>query len=187
MTTLRHRPAEAGDVEALAELHVAAWRVAYLGIVPDNTLDRLDLTQRRFLWRGLLVESDRPPMVDVALASDPKQPDEETLVGFIWTRQVDQAEGAFDSEIVALNVLPTHWRRGVGRCLMGAAAERLTGLGAGSVYLWVFRDNGPARRFYGGLGGRIVDEDAERFGDVSVPTVAYAWKPLSQLQTALRP
>lgn len=185
MNGITLRPVAPEDADAMAQIHVAAWQAAYSGMIPDEVLRRNDLTQRRLLWRGLLVEAERRPMVDVALLES-DGPGAEALAGFIWTRHIDGADAAYQSEVIALNVRPEHWRKGVGRRLMAAAAGRLRGLGAESLYLWVFRDNLVARAFYDSLGGRIVDEDAERFGEVAVPRVAYAWKPMTRLEAAMR-
>ena len=40
------RSARPGDAEAIAQLHVASWRVAYRGIVDDAYLDALDVGAR---------------------------------------------------------------------------------------------------------------------------------------------
>ena len=186
MSALTLRPAAPGDAEAIAQLHVETWEAAYRGMIPDSVMLRTDLEQRRLLWRGLLVEAERPPLVEVALRAEAEGA-REAMAGFVWSRRIEQADAAFGAEIIALNVRPAQWRRGVGRRLMAAAAGRLAGLGAESVYLWVFRENAAARAFYDSLGGRIVDEDVERFGELVVPRVAYAWKPLSRLTAATRP
>ena len=186
MSAVTLRPVAPGDAEAMAKLHVETWEAAYRGMIPDDVMARNDLEQRRLLWRGLLVEAERLPLVEVALVEG-GPPAQQTLAGFIWSRRIEQPEAAFGAEIVALNVRPESWRRGIGRRLMAAAAARLAGLGAGSVYLWVFRENSGARAFYEGLGGRIVDEDVERFGEVTVPRIAYAWKPMSRLLAAAQP
>lgn len=186
MSAPKVRSAAPGDAEAMAQLHVETWEAAYRGMIPDAVMLRNDLEQRRLLWRGLLVEAERPPLVEVALLAEAEGA-RESLAGFVWSRRIDQAEAAFGAEIIALNVRPAHWRRGIGRRLMAASVGRLAGLGAESVYLWVFRENAGARAFYESLGGRIVDEDVERFGELVVPRVAYAWKPLSRLRAAMRP
>lgn len=186
MSDVTLRPVAPGDAEAMAKLHVETWEAAYRGMVPDGVLERNGLEQRRLLWRGLLVEAERLPLVDVALVEAGASGQQE-LAGFVWSRRIDQPDAAFAAEIVALNVRPESWRRGIGRRLMAAAAARLEGLGAGSVYLWVFRENSGARAFYEALGGRIVDQDVERFGEVSLPRIAYAWKPMSRLHAAMQP
>ena len=178
--TLTLRPARAGDAPAIARVHTEAWQAAYRELLPAAVLERFTYQRRLALWRGLLDESDSVPTVEVADRTGTGP------VGFAWLRHLAEPGAAFDGEIVSLNVLSAEWRRGVGRRLMAASAERLAGLGASSCYLWVYRDNLGARRFYEALAGRPIDRDVERFGDLALPTVAYAWRPLDRLIAAAR-
>ena len=180
MTGVVLRPVVPGDAEALAEIHAVAWREAYGALMPPHILAGFGVEQRRLLWRGLLEQSETLPWVDVALAPSPPRP-----VGFVWSRPVEEPGAAFEAEIVALNVHPSAWRRGHGRRLMAAAAARLRSAGTDSLYLWVFRENLTARAFYESLGGRILDSDAERLGALSLPTLAYGWRPLRALEESL--
>lgn len=54
-------------------------------------------------------------------------------------------ETADGAEIVALHSLPESWGTGVGRAMI---TEVLAQIGPRRVYLWAFRDNTRARRFY---------------------------------------
>jgi len=40
------RPATPEDARAIAEVHVASWRYAYRGLLPDDVLDRLSVEER---------------------------------------------------------------------------------------------------------------------------------------------
>ena len=57
----------------------------------------------------------------------------------IWQRT---EEGA---EIVALHSLPESWGSGLGKAMLAAALEEI---GDRPVYLWAFKENKRARRFY---------------------------------------
>ncbi len=175
------RPARPEDADAIARVHAEAWQAAYRDLMPADLLGRFGFAPRQALWRGLLQQSRQPPDVIVAQLPGP-EPD---IGGFVWFRTT--GEGAFESEIVAVNVHPDKQRRGLGRHLMAGAAEALANRGAGSLYLWVYRQNGTARAFYESLGGRIVDADVETYDDHVLPIVAYAWKPLDRLRHACRP
>jgi hypothetical protein len=48
------RPAVLQDAPAIAAVHVATWRDAYAGLLPDDFLDGLDVDQRAERWRGRL-------------------------------------------------------------------------------------------------------------------------------------
>lgn len=132
-------PADAGD---LARVHIAAWQVAYRGIVPDEHLDALSWSQRRDRWRALLTDAGNAGRTLVAVLG-------QRLVGFASVgpcRDSDlAAQGLY--EVFAIYLDPSHWRRGTGSALLRAA---LAGVPAGTpaVTLWVLEANTAARSFY---------------------------------------
>ena len=63
--TLRIREASVADAEAIARVHVQAWRETYCGIVPSSVLDQLSVEQRTVLWNRWLAALDEPPLVRV--------------------------------------------------------------------------------------------------------------------------
>lgn len=168
------RAARPDDWQAIAQLHTDAWQAAYGGFLPPPVMERFALPGRRRLWRGLF-SAKTQPLVDV-LETAPG-----AIAGFAWCRRVEQAGADFEGEIIAIAVQPGRERRGLGRRLMGASAARLKALGAGSLYLWVYRENRPARAFYEALAGRMVDSDVEHCDGLELPIVAYAWKPIEDL------
>ncbi len=169
------RQAVAQDAAEIAEVHVAAWRATFCKILPTKVLDDITYEKRLMLWQGLLAKEAGVPLV---LVGDCEPGG---CQGFVWMRRL-AVDAAFDAEIVSICVHPDHQRRSLGRRLMSAAADRLHGLGAKSCYLWVFAANRPARSFYEALGGRVTDEGRDMIGDFEVPTLAYAWRPLSALR-----
>lgn len=171
------RAGRSGDQAGIARVHAEAWQAAYRDILPAGIVAGFTLESRQALWRGLFA-ARRAPLVEVAALPGGE------LAGFAWVRQVRQPEAAFDGEIIAVAVAPAWQGGGLGRRLMAAAAARLAALGATNCYLWVYRDNLPARGFYERLGGRMVDEDVERYQGEELRIVAYAWKPLSDLLAA---
>jgi hypothetical protein len=48
------RPAITQDARAIAEIHVAAWRSAYHGIVDDDALARMSVDEREERWTEIL-------------------------------------------------------------------------------------------------------------------------------------
>ena len=168
------------DAEAVARVHAEAGQAAFAGLLPPEVLAQFDYPERRAFWRGLLCEAAKRPQVSVAEPLDAGG----ALAGFVWTRLVDLAPRPPAGEIVAIYVRPAAQRRGVGRALLAEAARSLGAQDAERVYLWVYRDNAQARRFYEALRGRIVDRDVETHGEVRLPTVAYAWRPDDLLAAA---
>ncbi len=175
------RPAGGGDAEAVARVHYEAARRAYRGVLPDELLEEMSYQQRLALWGGLLMSGGAPPRVELAVRAP------EGVVGFAWWRKIDGPKaiaGAFGAEVVALYVLPGQQGQGLGRALLAHTAGRMAAAGLGSCYVWAFEAHVAARGFYEALGGRLIDRDWEVRGDLRVPIVSYAWRPLETLMAA---
>ena len=132
------RPAVPADVEAIAAIHIAAWRAAYRGHMPDAYLDSLSLEQRRAMWSGVLA---RPGPGQLAVAD----------TGFCYYGPTRDKEGGV-AEIYALYVRPDAWRQGTGRALCEHAQRHAATLELHTMTLWVLKGNDGARRFYERLG-----------------------------------
>lgn len=135
------RAARAGDGAAIAALHVASWRATYRGILPDTFLAGPIEEALGAKWQRIFAEGIPPGALLLA-------EDERGLAGFVaaWVR----GDGA---EIDNLHVRPGLNGRGIGRRLLGAAAEALVALGARHGWLEVLDGNDAALRFYTRLGG----------------------------------
>jgi len=122
MITIRR--ATVDDIETIATIHIACWRAAYRGILPDAHLDALDLNERIGRWRSWI-------NADVFVAID----DENNIVGFSRVK---------DGEISHVYVDPNRQRSGAGRLLLNAVVDA----SGGNASLWVLEDNHRARAFY---------------------------------------
>ena len=139
------REAGPADAGALAAVHVASWRGAYRGLLPDEVLDALDAGRWQALWDRVLAEAAWPRR-GTLLAQTP----DGEVVGFADIRPTrDEAAGALPTgELTAIYVTPKHWDTGTGRDLMAAAVDRLRAAGFGAATLWVLSGNARAQRFY---------------------------------------
>ncbi len=88
----------------------------------------------------------------------------------------------YEGELTTVYVLPSGQGSGTGRCLVGAVARYFVESGVGSMLLWVFEGNAPARRFYESLGGVVVARDGFELGGTWVREVVYGWRDLGVLQ-----
>ncbi len=102
-------------------MHVAAWRSAYPGILPDEYLARLSPTRMALQYRATIA-SGATVMVAASKGQGPR------IVGFT-TAGPPRTPGLGDAEIETLYVLDDWRDRGVGRGMMQAAATQLAGGG----------------------------------------------------------
>jgi len=145
------RPATIDDSERIADIHVKTWQAAYVGILPKDFLDRLDLAARTAMWRRAI--DGRTPPGGIFLAEVGGE-----VIGFSAVGTYRQPDGGPDpalGEVFAIYVAAEHWSTPAGYALMQAAVDHLADHGVAEIRLWVLADNPRARRFY------------ERFGYVA--------------------
>jgi ribosomal protein S18 acetylase RimI-like enzyme len=139
------RVAGPADAAAIARVHIESWRVGYRGLLADDLLAHLSVSEREFMWRERLDGGDAQQhrrRVNVAVAG-------ESVVGFMAAGPSREQHTSVQSgEIYALYVHPDRWSMGVGQALMRCAIDYLAAIGAGEALLWVLTSNARARRFY---------------------------------------
>lgn len=136
------RRAKLSDVDALVEVHVETWKVAYRGQLPDEFLDRQDETRprRTAMWHATLADSALRIFVAEL---------DGAVVGFVTVgRSRDDDRAPDTGELHGIYVHPRAWDTGTGRALMERAVEELRALGYREATLWVLGSNERARRFY---------------------------------------
>jgi ribosomal protein S18 acetylase RimI-like enzyme len=166
-------PAGPADAEALARVHVTAWRETYRGLLPDAFLARMSEvgSARRFRH-----ELTRPGPHDVLLAAMNRS----GLFGYVAGGR-SRAGVEAEAEIATLYILRHAQGRGVGRRVLTDAVRALAAQGATSLVITVLAQNERARGFYEKLGG-AADEPVERPGPGGrVLEVEYRWKDLGVL------
>jgi ribosomal protein S18 acetylase RimI-like enzyme len=131
----------------IARVHVAAWRAAYAGLMPQGVLDALDAELRAASWARSL---SMPGTGITAVATDETR----VIVGFcVYGPSRDQdAMDRNTGELFVINVLPQVWRNGLGRQLCQLAAIHGHREGWQAISLWVLRENKAARAFYEAMG-----------------------------------
>ena len=135
------RMARPGDATAMATVHVASWRAAYRGLLPDDYLAGLSVEERAASWSGILADPAPGQVLVVELDG--------RIVGFAHVGPSgDDDAGPDTGELYTIYVLPDAWGRGHGWALMEAALERLRADGYAGVTLWMLSTNDRARRFY---------------------------------------
>ncbi len=132
------RTANPDDARSIARVHVASWREAYAGIIPDDYLSSLDVDAREQRWHDILAD----PTWQTWIAEFARR-----TVGFASlgpSRDEDAEPG--DLELYAIYLDPEAWGRGVARDLMRTLLREVPP--KTPVSLWVLADNERARHFY---------------------------------------
>lgn len=161
------RRAEIADAGRIADVHDAAWRQAYRGIIPGKELERM-IARRGPVWWGRALRRHTAVLV-LEVGGD--------IVGYATLgpnrmRMLPQA-----GEIYEIYLLPEHQGLGFGRILFEAARAELRRYGLASFSVRVLAENDAAIAFYERMGGAVVAETGERIGETTLPLVVYGFDP----------
>jgi ribosomal protein S18 acetylase RimI-like enzyme len=151
---VRIAPAALADCRAVAQIHVDAWRAAYVGILSDEFLAALSVDQRETMWQEAVTRGS--PVVLVAKVAE----DVTGWVAFGSSR--DEGAPADRGEVWAIYVAPAAWSLGAGRSLLMEAMQAMTRYRYREASLWVMRDNARAVRFYS-RAGMTADPTSEKY------------------------
>lgn len=140
--TPRVRPAREDDAQAIAGVHVASWRAAYRGMLPESQMEGLSLTEKETTTRDLIGHPSGPRHRLRVLDRGG------VILGFAATGPARDAASQDRGEVYAIYLRPTVWSRGLGHLLMAQALADLREDGFGEASLWVLERNERARKFY---------------------------------------
>ncbi len=163
------REAVPADAQGIARVHVESWRTTYPGIMPQEHLDALSVTDRERTWHEILRgDGPAPTMVYVA------ETDGGEIVGFVAGGAEKAGDADFRGEISGLYLLQSQQGRGLGRRLVQTFARRLSQDGYQTLLIWVNVHN-PARRFYEALGGVLARTGQREIKGVTYDDSGYGW------------
>jgi GNAT superfamily N-acetyltransferase len=142
------RPATEADVARIAEIHVASWRAAYRGLVPDEALDDRTLEKRIGHWKGWRKD---PKLAGYRLFVIERDSE---VVGFAFAGPSDDGDVDRDTtvNVGALYLDPAARGGGLGGVLLDHVLADFRARGFRTATLYVLTGNDPAKRFYSRLG-----------------------------------
>ena len=167
------RPAALDDAAEIARVHVATWRSAYRGLLPDDFLTSLSEVYYAERWRRVIGEGMSRVFVVEESAG---------IAGFASGGRERAGEIGFAGELYALYVVDDAQRRGHGRELVRAVAGALRELHLADMIVWVLRDNSAGRAFYERLGGTYVRAQPITIGTATLEEVSYGWRGLDEIR-----
>ena len=137
------RPARVDDAAAVAVAHIASWRHAYAGLVPQSLLDGLSVREGTERWSTRIEQAD--PATRRILVAEV----DGAVKGFAaMGNSRDEDAPATTGELSAIYLHPEVMGRGLGHRLHERALDELRGLGHTEARLWVLATNTATRRFY---------------------------------------
>ena len=139
------RPARRGEAEALARLHVKAWRDAHAAFAPAAATKALNAARRLPAWQGYLAD----PAQHVLVAERGN-----ALAGIVCFGPASQPELGDQAEIKHLYVAASARHQGIGKSLLQAALAHISKSLFTKATLAVVQENTAARRFYKACGGQ---------------------------------
>jgi ribosomal protein S18 acetylase RimI-like enzyme len=150
------RSPQPDDVEALAQVHVQAWRETYADQLPAEFFGEKALEFRRGIWRRIIADTSPDSRVVVAVRAG-------EIVGFASAglpASPEQPPPA-DRELFMIYLLAEHHGCGAAQAMLEAV------LGEEPAFLWVAAQNPRAQSFYERNGFRF---DRFEKPDDRVPT-----------------
>ncbi len=160
------RRARSEDAAALSAVFDAAWREAYLGVIPGVALERM-MARRGPRWWLSTVSRGRPLVVlDIA----------ETVAGYVSYGRCRDRSLPAEGEIDELYLAPEYQGLGFGSRLFKAVRNDMHDRGIRRIAVWCLAENVRARGFYERLGGKVVAETTDRIAHVDLRKVAYLFR-----------
>lgn len=163
--TIGVRRAEVRDAEAITAVHDSAWRYTYDGMIPAKELSRIVARRGPRWWDRAIRRGTAVLVLEVA----------GTICGYATVGPNRARNLPQKGEVYEIYLKPEYQGIGLGTRLFLAARRELARFGFDSVVVWALSDNDGACRFYRNAGGRKIARANEKFGEVALTKIAYAW------------
>ena len=167
------REANRQDLCSIAKVQVDSNRSTYIGIMPEDYLNRLSYESKANEWDERLFNKKSTKFMYVAETGNAN------IVGFVSASLVRNND-IYERELCSIYILKEFQRKGIGQLLIKAIIAKYTKNNVSSMILWTLKDN-PSRLFYEHLGGRIVDKRIIHRGVKELQQIAYAWEDITSI------
>jgi ribosomal protein S18 acetylase RimI-like enzyme len=166
------RPMQPHEIPALVRIYVETIKTTHAGLVSEQFLESVSDESTRQRLEGIFNSPDHRPFGYVC-------DHDGTIIGFAVGDLATYPPEGYEGELRMIYVLPAYHHMGVGRKLLRAVAEHFEREGVKSMFLGVFTNNSPARRFYEAFGGQKIDEYPGEAGKEGF--VRYGWPSVRDL------
>jgi len=144
------RRSEVSDALGIATVHVKSWQKTYKGLVPDEYLNSLSITDRASKIEKMIEENGEKKIHNFVIEED------KTIVGILSLGL--SRDGDLPLDVGELNVIyihPDYEGKGFGSMLLNKAIETLKAEGYKKATLWVLDTNTKARAWYEHKGWKV--------------------------------
>lgn len=126
------RNATIADASLITEIMVDSFRCAFSEFISSETIDNCTNFEGCLnMFQSILREGTMNIIIG------------DTNGIFVWSKVSDDT-----AEIAAIHTRPESWGTGLGHSLLIEGLSQMRKVGINSVYLWAFKENIRARRFY---------------------------------------
>lgn len=164
------------EISTLVKIYVDTIKATHPGLVSEEFLQTLSEENTLQRLEGIFNHQEHRPFGYVCDHYG-------TVIGFAIGDVATYPPEGYQGELKMIYVLPAYHRMGIGRKLLRAAAEHFEREEVVSMFLGVFTNNSPARRFYEALGAVKIEGHSGEIGKEGF--VRYGWPSVRELIQAL--
>ncbi|MGQ7792225.1 GNAT family N-acetyltransferase [Faunimonas sp. B44] len=157
------RPSDAGSI---ADVHAAAWREAYSGVIPALALERMIVRRAAPWWAEVAKKGNGLLVLDVG----------GKVAGYTTFGAARTRSRATVAEIQEFYLAPEYQGIGLGSRLFAGAVKIIRAQGYPRLVIRALADNDRATRFYERRGGRLVARSEETLGGRALPCLWFEFK-----------
>ncbi|MYZ47999.1 GNAT family N-acetyltransferase [Propylenella binzhouense] len=157
------RPA---DAEGIADVHAAAWREAYSGLIPAVALERMIVRRSAPWWREAVAKKRGLLVLDVG----------GKVAGYTTFGAARTRTSATVAEVQEFYLAPEYQGIGLGARLFAGAVKMLRAQGYVRLVIRALAENDRAVTFYERRGGRLVARSEETLGGKALPCLWFEFR-----------
>ena len=138
---IKIRPATLKDALSVATINILGWKTTYRGLVPDDLLDNLSVTEKR-----IQKFADHISETEIFLIAE----NETGVVGYLSGGKTRNTDLPYPYEIYTFYIHPDFQRQGIGTTLMNTFKKKIKGA---AFCVYTLNGNTKGISFYQKMGG----------------------------------
>ncbi|WP_294404113.1 GNAT family N-acetyltransferase [uncultured Clostridium sp.] len=162
------READAGDIEAIANLYVMNWKKTYIGLLPDNFLNGLTIDGGIKKWQEYLTKENNRIFVAY---------ENENFLGFSACKEDEELKNCLYLD--SLHVSEASRGKGVGTKLINTVGNYAYIKGYEDMSICIVKGNDKAKRIYEKMGAKHYKNFIDYFGNTKSNSEKLIWDNLN--------